>query len=255
MKTDSFSLLISKSLKNYKKTISIDSDKSISIRSFLIGSISEGVSTISNVLESEDVFSTINCLKKLGVKITKVGKKKYKVFGKGLGSLKIKKNSSLNFGNSGTLARLILGIVTSTPDLSINVHGDSSLNKRNMSKLIALMNKFGAKFIPENKKHFPLKIVSSNFPIGISYEAGTSAQLKSAVIFAALNSFGNTTIKEKKGLAAFLKDKKFTYTLPGKKQINIFGSIVLGLNMILILLVILYLKNQEFHDFVFNVGR
>ena len=63
------------------------------------------------------------------------------------------------------------------------------------------------------------------------------------------------TKKEKKGLASFLKGKKFTYTLPGKKQINIFGSIVLGLNMILLLLVILYLKNQEFHDFVFNVGR
>ena len=61
--------------------------------------------------------------------------------------------------------------------------------------------------------------------------------------------------KEKKGLAAFLKGKKFTYTLPGKKQINIFGSLVLGLNLFLILLVILYLKNQQFHDFVFNVGR
>ena len=61
--------------------------------------------------------------------------------------------------------------------------------------------------------------------------------------------------KEKKGLAGFLKGKKFTYTLPGKKQINIFGSIVIGLNMILVLLVILYLKNQEFQDFVFNVGR
>ena len=69
----------------------------------------------------------------------------------------------------------------------------------------------------------------------------------------------NTQIKEpnkdKKGLAGFLKGKKFTYTLPGKKQINIFGSIVLFLNLIFILLVILYLKNQEFHDFVFNVGR
>ena len=63
------------------------------------------------------------------------------------------------------------------------------------------------------------------------------------------------SIKEKKGLAAFLKGKKFTYTLPGKKQINIFGSIVIGLNIILVLLVILYLNNQEFHDFVFNVGR
>ena len=61
--------------------------------------------------------------------------------------------------------------------------------------------------------------------------------------------------KEKKGLAAFLKGKKFTYTLPGKKQINIFGSLVIGLNMILVLLVLLYLKNQQFHDFVFNVGR
>ena len=69
------------------------------------------------------------------------------------------------------------------------------------------------------------------------------------------NNTQNTQIKEKKGLAGFLKGKKFTYTLPGKKQINIFGSIVIGLNLILVLLVILYLKNQEFHDFVFNVGR
>ena len=61
--------------------------------------------------------------------------------------------------------------------------------------------------------------------------------------------------KEKKGLASFLKGKKFTYTLPGKKQINIFGSVVLGLNLGLVFLVILYLNNQEFHDFIFNVGR
>jgi len=69
------------------------------------------------------------------------------------------------------------------------------------------------------------------------------------------NNTQNTQVKEKKGLAGFLKGKKFTYTLPGKKQINIFGSIVIGLNLILVLLVILYLKNQAFHDFVFNVGR
>ena len=61
--------------------------------------------------------------------------------------------------------------------------------------------------------------------------------------------------KEKKGLAAFLKEKKFTYTLPGKKQINIFGSVVLFLNIILVLSVILYFNNQGFHDFIFNVGR
>ena len=61
--------------------------------------------------------------------------------------------------------------------------------------------------------------------------------------------------KEKKGLASFLRGKKFTYTLPGKRQINIFGSVVLALNIGLLLLVILYLNNQEFHDFIFNVGR
>ena len=61
--------------------------------------------------------------------------------------------------------------------------------------------------------------------------------------------------KEKKGLASFLKGKKITYTLPGKNQINIFGSVVIGLNVALVLLVILYLNNQEFHDFIFNVGR
>ena len=61
--------------------------------------------------------------------------------------------------------------------------------------------------------------------------------------------------KENKGLFSFLKGKKFTYTLPGKKQINIFGSIVLGLNLLLVILVFLYLNNQEFHDFIFNVGR
>ena len=61
--------------------------------------------------------------------------------------------------------------------------------------------------------------------------------------------------KNKKGLPSFLKEKKLTYTLPGKKQINIFGSVVLALNIVLVLLVILYLNNQEFHDFIFNVGR
>ena len=61
--------------------------------------------------------------------------------------------------------------------------------------------------------------------------------------------------KERRGLASFLRGKKFTYTLPGKKQINIFGSVVLGLNLVLVILVILYLNNQDFHDFIFNVGR
>ena len=196
MKSKKFSLVINKPIDNFNKKITVDSDKSISIRSFLIGSISEGVSSVNNVLESEDVFSTINCLRKLKVKILYLGSKNYKIFGRGLGSYMIKKSLKLNFGNSGTLARLIIGILTSTPNINIKVFGDKSLNKRSMKKLILLMNKFGAGFFPENKYFFPLRISSSNFPIGISYKSGTSAQLKSAVILAGLNSYGNTEIIE-----------------------------------------------------------
>ena len=197
MSLKSFNLKISHKILSFKKNISVDPDKSLSIRSFLIGAISNNISTINNVLESEDVFSTIKCLKKLKVKIKKKGPKKYLVFGKGLGSLAAKKNIKLNFGNSGTLARLLIGILSTTPNVTIKVLGDKSLNKRSMKKLIKLMEMFGASFLPKNKFNFPLKIVSSKIPIGIEYKAGVSAQLKSAVIFAGLNSWGDTEIIEK----------------------------------------------------------
>ena len=88
----SFSVAVLKKIKSYKKSIEVDSDKSISIRSFLFGAISHNISELKNVLESEDVFSTISCLKKLGVKIKKIKPKHYLVYGKGLGSLCAKKN-------------------------------------------------------------------------------------------------------------------------------------------------------------------
>ena len=231
MKSKKFSLVISESIKDYDKTISVDSDKSISIRSFLIGSISEGVSTIKNVLESEDVFSTISCLKKLGIEIQNLGGKAYKIYGKGLGSYKCVKNLKLNFGNSGTLARLILGILSTTPNMDLKVFGDKSLNKRNMKKLILLMSEFGAEFFPKKKYFFPLRIVSTNFPIGISYNSGTSAQLKSAVMLAGLNSYGNTKVLEKKISRDHTENllKKNLQSIKiikhkGLKTINIFGK-------------------------------
>ena len=197
MSQKSFSVNINNKVRPFKKSIKVDSDKSISIRSFLIGSISQNVSVAENVLESEDVLSTIKCLKKLGVKIKRSGEKKFSIYGKGLGSLSAKKNTTLNFGNSGTLARLLIGMLTTTPNININVKGDNSLNKRSMKKLIELMSKFGGIFLPKKKSKFPLKIISSKMPIGINYEAGVSAQLKSAVILAGLNASGNTIIIEK----------------------------------------------------------
>ncbi len=196
MQLKSFNLYNKELIKPFKKVIKVDSDKSLSIRSFLIGAISQDISKIKNVLESEDVFSTINCLKKLGVKIKREKPGIYSVYGKGLGSFFAKKNSQLNFGNSGTLARLLIGILSSNPDIEIKITGDKSLNKRSMEKLIKLMSEFGAEFLPKNKYNFPLKLISTDMPIGINYKAGVSAQLKSAVILAGLNSYGTTEIIE-----------------------------------------------------------
>ena len=198
MNSTSFDLEIKNKINPYKKNIKVDSDKSISIRSFIIGAISQNISIIKNVLESDDVLSTIQCLRKLGVKIYKKNKGNYLVYGKGLGSLHAKKNLELNFGNSGTLARLLIGTLSSTPNIELKIKGDHSLNRRNMKQLIFLMSRFGATFLPKKKYHFPLKIISSEMPIGINYKADISAQLKSAVIFAGLNAYGNTNILENK---------------------------------------------------------
>ncbi len=197
MKNINFSVVNKNQIKSFKKIIQVDSDKSISIRSFLIASISENISEIINVLESEDVFSCINVLKKLGVKIKKIKEKHYIVYGKGLGSLISPKNSVLNCGNSGTLLRLLIGILSTTPKINVKITGDKSLKKRNMQSLIKLMKEFGADFLPKNKFTLPFKVISSDIPLAINYDAGSSAQLKSAVILAALNAYGITTINEK----------------------------------------------------------
>ncbi len=158
MQVKSFNLKINNKISPFQKSIKVDSDKSMSIRSFLIGSLSNNISIAKNVLESEDVFSTIDCLRKLGVKIKRVKSGYYKIFGKGLGSLTAKKNKSLNFGNSGTLARLLIGVISTTPNLEINLKGDKSLSKRSMKKLILLMNKFGSTFLPKKNLIYPSKL-------------------------------------------------------------------------------------------------
>jgi len=91
-----------------------------------------------------------------------------------------------------------LGLLSTNPDIQVKIKGDHSLNKRDMSKIINLMRRFGATFLPKNKSTFPLTLISSEIPISIEYDAGISAQLKSAVILAGLNANGVTNIIEKK---------------------------------------------------------
>tara|TARA_B110000971_G_scaffold182322_1_gene189408 strand:+ start:124 stop:1482 length:1359 start_codon:yes stop_codon:yes gene_type:complete len=198
MLNKSFSINTFGQIESYKKTITVDSDKSISIRSFLIGAISHNISEIKNVLESEDILSCISCLRKLGVKIQRIKAKHYLVYGKGLGSFYAKKNTVLDCGNSGTTARLLVGLLSTNPEIQVKIKGDNSLNKRNMGKLISLMGEFGATFLPRNKSTFPLTLVSSEIPICVQYKAGVSAQLKSAVLLAGLNANGVTNVIEEK---------------------------------------------------------
>ena len=171
----------------------------MSIRSILLGSICEGVSKIENLLESDDSISSINFIKKLGIKIKKIKKGKYLIFGKGLGALSSTKNMSIDLGNSGTLCRLGSGLLATNKNINLKIFGDKSLSKRNLKTLINLLKSFGANFYPKNKYQLPLRLISSEMPVGIKYiEKGGSAQIKSAAILAGLNSFGKTKVIVKK---------------------------------------------------------
>ena len=141
------SITIKKKIRPFNKIISVDGDKSISIRWLLLSSQAIGKSKAYGILKSEDILSTIDCLKKLGVKI-KFRKNYCEVMGVGLNGYKFKNNTILNAGNSGTLARLILGfLVHSNKD--IKLIGDKSLSKRDFTRIIDPLKKFGATFFPK----------------------------------------------------------------------------------------------------------
>ncbi len=179
-------------IKKFRKTIEVPGDKSISIRWVMLASIAVGKSTASNLLESNDVKSTINAMKKLGVRITK-DKNKYNIYGVGLHGLRIKKNTTIDAGNSGTFARLFCGIV-SRYSKSIKLIGDKSLSKRDFSRVIKPLSLFGVN-IKSNNNKLPLIITGTDFLRPIYYvEKKGSAQVKSSILFASLNSPGRTII-------------------------------------------------------------
>ena len=190
-------LFINNKNNSFKKTISVDGDKSISIRALLLGSQAYGRTFIENILLSEDIINSINCLKKLGIKIF-LSKKNCFVYGEGLNGFKYKKNITLDAGNSGTFARLILGLLVKSPHY-IKLIGDKSLSRRDFGRVISPLQKIGATFKVNKKKTLPLQIIGSNFINPILYfENKGSAQCKSTVMLAALNSPGETVIKAKK---------------------------------------------------------
>ena len=216
-------------LPKFVGTINIPGDKSISHRALIIGSQATGIVKVSNLLESADVFSTMNALRKFGVHIIKKGKDYY-VYGLVVGGLR-EYNGTINCGNSGTTARLMMGLLSTYP-ITINFTGDKSLSKRPMSRCINLLREFGANALPENKNTMPFKFLGSYIGLQNDQKLNVpSAQLKSAWCLAALNTKGISTLEERfetrdhteimlKYLNANIKVKK----LKNKKIISIFGK-------------------------------
>ena len=187
---------ISSSIKPFNEQIEVSGDKSISIRCVLMASQAIGKSRIYNLLESEDVISALNSIKKLGIKFKKKNNY-YEIYGYGINGYKTNKNITINAGNSGTLARLILGLLINSKK-KIKIIGDKSLSKRDFSRVTEPLKLFGAKII-SNKKSLPVEIVGSDFLRPIKYiEKLGSAQCKSSIMLGAIKTPGTTIIKAKK---------------------------------------------------------
>jgi 3-phosphoshikimate 1-carboxyvinyltransferase len=190
------SVNFSNKIKSYNKIINVSGDKSLSIRWVLLSSLATGKSKALNLLLSEDVLATINAVKKFGINV-KVNKKYCTIIGNGPNGYNYKKNITINAENSGTLGRLIMGILIDTP-YKIKLVGDKSLSKRDFSRIAEPLNKFGAK-IQLTKNGLPLAIQGNKNLSPIRYiENKGSAQCKSSVIFAGLKTEGKTFIRAKK---------------------------------------------------------
>ena len=172
----------------------VPGDKSISHRSIIIPSISNGVSEINNVLKSEDVLHTLNAFKSMGVQIEE-NNNKLIIFGKGLSSLK-KPKGEIYLGNSGTSARLLTGLLSSQKFDTI-LTGDKSLSNRPMGRISDPLSKMDAR-INSSNGNLPLKIKGSELTCTKIDLDIPSAQIKSGLLLASLNTKGETIITENK---------------------------------------------------------
>ena len=190
-------IILNKKIQNFSKKISIPGDKSISIRWVLISSLANGISKAKNLLISEDVLASIKAIKKLGVNVV-LNKNICEVNGVGLLGYKYKKNLVIDAKNSGTLGRLISGILIDTP-FPIKLIGDKSLSRRDFRRVAEPLSKFGASFHLHKNLNLPLVIRGSQKlkPIRF-FENRGSAQCKSSVLFAGIKTEGKTIIKAKK---------------------------------------------------------
>ena len=187
--------MISHPVKTIVGEISVAGDKSISHRALILGATAVGESRISGLLEAEDVLRTATALGALGANVEPGGGGSWHVIGRGVGGL-AEPEGVLDMGNSGTGARLLMGLVAAYPFTTI-FSGDASLRKRPMNRVMEPLRKMGAVFATRAGGLLPVTVTGTESPLVIEYELPVaSAQVKSAVLLAGLNAPGRTTIVE-----------------------------------------------------------
>ena len=173
----------------------VPGDKSISHRALMLGALAVGRTEITGLLEGEDVLATAAALRAMGAGIVRTEDGCWLVDGVDLGGL-AEPDDVLDLGNSGTAARLLLGVLASHPFTAF-VTGDASLRSRPMGRVITPLSRFGAQFRGREGGRLPLAVTGATSPVPIVYQLPVpSAQVKSAVLLAGLNTPGATTVVE-----------------------------------------------------------
>jgi 3-phosphoshikimate 1-carboxyvinyltransferase len=179
-----------------KGTAQVPGDKSISQRALILGALAEGETRISGLLESGDVHSTAGALRGFGAELTAEGPGRWRVKGTGVGNWKTP-GADLDFGNSGTGSRLVMGAMATTP-ITATFTGDASLRSRPMARVVAPLEAFGVTYEGQGPKALmPLKLHGAKDAKAITAHVATaSAQVKSALLLAALNANGTSKISQ-----------------------------------------------------------
>ena len=191
------SILVSKKSQSLGGDITVPGDKSVSHRALMLGGLAIGETTVEGLLEGEDVLATAQAMRQMGALVDHPSEAGglWRVVGRGVGGLS-EPSDVLNMGNSGTAARLLIGVLAAHP-FNAFFTGDHSLNKRPMTRITKPLEQMGARFSTRSEGRMPMCVLGSDQLIPIEYELPVaSAQVKSAVLFAGMNTAGKTTVIE-----------------------------------------------------------
>ena len=173
----------------------VPGDKSISHRALMIGALAVGGTEIEGLLEGEDVLRTAAAMRALGAEIVRDDSGLWRVWGRGIGGL-VEPDDVIDMGNSGTGARLLMGLLASHPMIAV-LTGDASLRGRPMARVAAPLTEMGARIVAREGGRLPLTVIGTGEAMPIAYRLPVaSAQVKSAVLLAGLNAAGATTVIE-----------------------------------------------------------